>query len=80
MTDKTTGTVSVNVVHDYTSDTLLLTIASDTDNQVLKFDFEGALRLQQRIFAVTSVMRGNKIACEAVGRVIDAEKKARENR
>lgn len=72
--------VSVNADYDSFADKLLLTIHDGENEQTLKFDFDGALRLQQKIVTVTCVMRGNKVACEAVGKVADAEKKMRHER
>lgn len=77
---KTHDKVSVNADYDYNDDKLLLTIYDREAEQILKFDFDGALRLQQKIATVTRAMRGNKVACEAVGKVAAAEKKARQER
>ncbi len=77
---ETHNKVSVNADYDQTDDKLLLTIYDEETERTLKFDFDGALRLQQKVWAVVRAMRGNKIACEAVGKVAAAEKKMRQER
>ncbi len=76
--DKNTVEVGVEYVID--ADAMLLIIFDGQDKQALKFDFDGALRLNQKIASVCRMMKGSKVACEAVGRVAEAEAKARQDR
>lgn len=80
MTEQDRGPAHVAVEYDVSSDHLHLCISGAFDTEVLVFDFDAALNLNQKIASVCRQMKGSRVACAAVLTVATAEEKARRMR